>query len=191
MKIFVNLHNLATFLHIRYEAMESFGCHVYSFDPSMGVDDHNRTDRIHFYNIGLNGEDGDVIVENKKWKMKTLPSIYRMLRPFHGTQVIDILKMDIEFSEWDVLPQIIQSEFAIKHVKQINVEVHFNTEDTFDTFVRRFNILRDLEASGFVRYSSRINPWLRGPIAIMNDQIQYIGFEMAWFNSKFKHNRII
>lgn len=43
------------------EAMADYGCQVFSFDPSMKVDDHNRTDRIHFYNVGLSGEDADVV----------------------------------------------------------------------------------------------------------------------------------
>ncbi|EFX64157.1 hypothetical protein DAPPUDRAFT_266929 [Daphnia pulex] len=40
------------------ESMEKYGCQVYSFDPSMGAKDHNRTEKIHFYNIGLSGVNG-------------------------------------------------------------------------------------------------------------------------------------
>ena len=55
------------------DAMDQMHCQVYSFDPSMGVADHNRTDRIHFYSIGLSGEDrDDIVVKQKKWKMRTL-----------------------------------------------------------------------------------------------------------------------
>jgi hypothetical protein len=59
------------------EAMEQFGCQVYSFDPSMGAKDHNRTEKIHFYNLGLSGEDG--LHRSKGWSMKTVSSIYEML----------------------------------------------------------------------------------------------------------------
>ena len=52
------------------DAMDQMHCQVYSFDPSMGVADHNRTDRIHFYGIGLSGKDRD-----GKWKMRTLKVI--------------------------------------------------------------------------------------------------------------------
>jgi hypothetical protein len=40
------------------EDVAQFGCHVYSFDPSMGAKDHNRTAKIHFYHLGLAKEDG-------------------------------------------------------------------------------------------------------------------------------------
>ena len=168
------------------ESMEKFQCQVYSFDPSMGVNDHNRTDLIHFYNIGLGGEDDDaLIVQNQIWKMRTLTSIYQMLRPMHGTIVIDVLKMDIEYSEWAAIPQMLTSGLLVEKVKQLAVEIHFKADDTMGTFRRYFNILRDLETAGFVRFSSRINPWLKRPIAIMDGKQDYIGFEMAWYNSKF------
>ena len=40
------------------EDMAQFNCHVYSFDPSMGANDHNRTSKIHFFNLGLAKENG-------------------------------------------------------------------------------------------------------------------------------------
>jgi hypothetical protein len=113
------------------EAMEKFQCQVYSFDPSMGVNDHNRTDFIHFYSIGLGGEDDEnLIVKNQKWKMRTLKSIYQMLRPMHGAIVIDVLKMDIEYSEWAAIPQMLTSGFLGEKVKQLAVEIHFKADDT-------------------------------------------------------------
>ena len=33
-------------------------------------------------------------------------SIYEMLKPLHGKKMIDVLKMDIELSEWDAIPQV-------------------------------------------------------------------------------------
>jgi hypothetical protein len=112
-------------------------CQVYSFDPSMpGVKNHNRTRNIHFYNIGLSGMDG--INSSSGWKMKTASSIYKMLAKSHGSStLIDVFKMDIEYSEWDAIPQMLRTGFLAEKVKQLAVEIHFNASDTLDNFQRR------------------------------------------------------
>ena len=175
------------------ESMDEFGCDVYSFDPSMKFDDHDRRRHIYFYALGLDGEDR--IHPTLKWKMKTAPSIYKMLSKRHGSdKPIDVMKMDVEFSEWDAIPQMIQSQFLADKVKQLAVEIHFLANDTLDTYRHRIGILQNLESDSvssdgrvgrFVRFSSRPNPWLKRPIKILNDQPEYIGFEMAWYNSRF------
>jgi hypothetical protein len=100
------------------EDMAQFGCHVYSFDPSMGANDHNRTSKIHFFNLGLAKENGQ---SPNGWKMKTASSIYEMLADYHGSStLIDVFKMDIEFYEWEVIPQMVQSGFLRDKVKQLD-----------------------------------------------------------------------
>jgi hypothetical protein len=170
------------------DAMAQFGCQVYSFDPSMGVSDYDRSQQIHFYNLGLSGK--DEIQANTKWKMKTASSIYQMLKHRHGTStLIDVLKMDIEFSEWDAIPQMLRSGFLADKVKQLAVEIHFNANDTLETFRRYAGILQDLETSGrFVRFSSRPNVGLREQIKILEDKEEYIGMELAWYNSRFYYS---
>jgi hypothetical protein len=147
------------------ESMEKYGCQVYSFDPSMGSKDHNRTEKIHFYNIGLSGVDG--LHPTKGWNMKTASSIYDMLATSHGSSaVINILKMDIELSEWEAIPQMLRSGFLSNKVKQLAVEIHFNVGDSLETLQRNVRILQDVEAmtgteraEKFIRFSSRPNPW--------------------------------
>ena len=181
------------------DAMAQFGCQVYSFDPSMGVGDYDRSQQIHFYSIGLSGK--DEVHPSKKWKMKTAWSIYQMLEPRHGAStLIDVLKMDIEFYEWDAIPQMLRSGFLADKVKQLAVEIHFNANDTLETFQSRARILQDLETSEtsshpdkagagrFVRFSSRPNPWLKRPISILGGEEDYIGLELAWYNSRFYNN---
>ena len=173
------------------ESMEKFGCQVYSFDPSMGVKDHNRTEKIHFYNIGLSGVDG--LHPTKGWNMKTASSIYDMLATSHGSSaVIDILKMDIELSEWEAIPQMLRSGFLSDKVKQLAVEIHFDAGDSLETLRRYVRILQDLEAmtgteraGKFIRFSSRPNPWCKKPISILNGKEEYFAMELAWYNSKF------
>ena len=172
--------------------MEQFGCHVYSFDPSMGAKDHNRTEKIHFYNIGLSGKDG--LHPSKGWNMKTASSIYEMLSNSHGSStLIDVLKMDIEFSEWEAIPQMLRSGFLTDKVKQLALEIHFDTRGSLSTFQRRIKILQNLEAmtgtadqaGKFVRFSSRPNPWCLRPITILGGKQDYFAMELAWYNSKY------
>jgi hypothetical protein len=117
--------------------------------------------------------------------MKTASSIYEMLG--HQPTLIDVLKMDIEFYEWDAIPQMLRSSFLADKVKQLAVEIHFNANDTLETFRRYAGILQDLESSTgrFVRFSSRPNPWLKRPISILGGQEDYVGMELTWYNSRF------
>lgn len=176
------------------DAMSQFQCQIYSFDPSMGVGEHNRSERIHFYNIGMDGEDH--IHPTHKWKMKTVTSVYEMLKIHHGDKIIDVLKMDIEYSEWNAIPQMLRTGFLANKVKQLAVEIHFLPDDSLETFRHRARILQNLEsmvsshpeAGGFVRFSSRLNPWLKRPIDVLGGKEDYIGFELAWYNSRFYSN---
>nr|CAH0113010.1 unnamed protein product [Daphnia galeata] len=170
------------------DAMAQFGCQVYSFDPSMGVGDYDRSQQIHFYSLGLSGR--DEVHPSTKWKMKTAWSIYQMLAPRHGVStLIDVLKMDIEFYEWDAIPQMLRSGFLADKVKQLAVEIHFNANDTLETFKRYASILQDVESTGqFVRFSSRPNPGLKAAVSILKDKEEYIGLELAWYNSRFYYS---
>ncbi|KAK4006825.1 hypothetical protein OUZ56_011983 [Daphnia magna] len=177
------------------DAMAEYGCQVYSFDPSMGVGDYDRNQHIHFYNIGLAGKDG--LDSVTKWNMKTASSIYRMLGHRHGTTaLIDVLKMDIEFFEWEVIPQMLQSGFLADKVKQLAIEIHFYADDTIDTFRRKIAILQNLESLAsssvghgkFVRFSSRPNPGLKEAVSILGGEEDYIGLELAWYNSRFYYS---
>ena len=58
------------------DVMDDFGCHVFAFDPSMGVKSHNRSARVHFYNLGLGSEDTDFGPNG--WRMRTLSTIYKV-----------------------------------------------------------------------------------------------------------------
>ena len=147
-----NEHNLDKRLCIVYsvgingdwsfdEAMAEYGCRVFSFDPSMNVTDHDHSRFVHFFNLGLSDRDHVIDADagdggDGKWTMKSLDSIYRMLATaatankerHHGDDaVIDYLKMDIEWDEWAVLPQIIGSGMLAK-IRQLTVEFHLPTK---------------------------------------------------------------
>ncbi|XP_002735345.3 uncharacterized protein LOC100367015, partial [Saccoglossus kowalevskii] len=62
-------------------AMSEYGCNVYTFDPTIGMDDHKHAEKVWFYNMGLWDEDlDDMKVKNgETWKCRTLHSIRHML----------------------------------------------------------------------------------------------------------------
>ena len=162
------------------DAMSKFGCQIYAFDPSLNKSSYDRTPQIHFYNFGIGAED----VERDPatgWKLMTLQSIHRMLQPLHGDVPIDYLKMDIEWAEWDVLPQIIRSGMLGK-VKQFGLEIHFEDEMPTDELKKRLKVIKSLEESGMIRFASRPNIHTDG---ILENHDTFMCFELAWYNSKF------
>ena len=168
------------------EAMEAFGCRVYAFDPSMNATNHNHTSKIHFYNLGLGDRDETwrAPKTTKNWKMKSLDSIYYNLLKHEG-KIIDYLKIDIEFSEWIVLPQILASGL-MDRVRQLGVEIHFlRDDDTLDEIRQRVKILKSLEDYGLVRFDSKTNPLsLDWKVIDGADWLGYNAYEIFWYNSK-------
>jgi hypothetical protein len=59
------------------EQMERYGCQVYAIDPLMGLDQHDHSPAIHFYNWGLSNRDEFNIYEN--WTVRSLLPIYETL----------------------------------------------------------------------------------------------------------------
>ncbi len=164
------------------ENMERYGCEVYSFDPSMGAEDHDHNAGIHFYSWGLGNRDGII---NDHWKIFSLSTIYKNLTTKHGPYVIDYLKIDIEFSEWDALPQIMESGMLAK-VRQLGVEFHLPENKSIENYRAKAKILRSLELMGMVRFDSKYNPWYKGDFVQLKLQGSF-GYEIAWYNSKLLH----
>jgi Methyltransferase domain len=163
------------------DALAKFGCQIYAFDPSLNKSSYDRTPQIHFYNIGIGAED----VERDPatgWRLMTLQSIHRMLQSLHGDVPIDYLKMDIEWAEWDVLPQIILSGMLSK-VKQVALEIHFIDEISTAELKERLKVIKSLEESGMIRFASRANIITSG---VLVNRDSFTCFELAWYNSKFR-----
>jgi len=154
------------------QAFDTYGCQVYSFDASIGLEQFDKTPNIHFYGLFLGSKD-----ENKTL---TLSSIYNMLVPKHGETVIDYLKIDIEANEWHVLPQIVQSGM-LKKVRQLAIEAHFSPKRGIDFF--RNNVaatLKSIEDTGMVRFDSKYAHFCA--IAIEEIKSKYSCLQMAWYN---------
>ncbi|XP_037782747.1 uncharacterized protein LOC119579084 [Penaeus monodon] len=151
---------------------EKLGCKIYAFDPSMSVDEYQRSAKIKFFGVGISDFQGEMEVGQLKdvraGKAKTLPvypyeEIVRRLG-LEG-RVIDFVKMDIELSELDVLRDLLDnSPHLLRNINQIAVEIHHdlmegrmragsNVQDFWTLFHR-------LECAGFrILYSHTASIW--------------------------------
>lgn len=171
------------------EEMEKYGCDVYAFDPTTGKEDHQHSKNIWFFDIALGGLDVDRHTR-KSWKVRTLSSIYEELQKKHGSRVIDVLKVDIEFSEWKTLDQIYRSGI-LRKVKQIAMDVHLRERSSLQTLRKCYKMIRSLERDyGFYRFNSRPSPWANVYLNAWGRRGNY-AFEMSWYNSQYLNNSMV
>lgn len=133
-----------------------YGCTVRAFDPSMKDNDHvHMPGPVHFYKLGLAGSNR---TSSNGWKLLTFQSL---LKRFHETdRTIDIVKMDIESSEWESLESMLETG-VLERVKQLMFETH--TKDGYGSIVSKKDFLRyhkmfdAIEALGFRRFYQHVN----------------------------------
>jgi len=157
------------------DLMEKYGCEVFAFDPSMNVENHNRSKMIHFFKMGL--DDHDHIDSDNNWKLRSLKTIYKDLG--HEGKIIDYLKIDIEGGEWKVLAEMIKTGMMSK-VRQLAVEFHLSSSNSMEEFRSAVALLKSMEDSGLVRFDSKYNPWFKMEIPSLNYNGP-VGFEIAWY----------
>jgi hypothetical protein len=103
-------------------------CEKHAFDPTEGVTlgtmtSHLKSLGIVFHEWGLNDADGEFDIGWSRYLGYTLDTIKRKLG--HVGRTIDILKMDIEGSEWSVLAALLNNcERAEPFAHQLLVEFH-------------------------------------------------------------------
>lgn len=169
----------------------------------MDLKAHNRTSKIHFYPIGLSSKN-DTLAIGKGGKqlnfmrkvnattveIMTLSSIYRMLSPMHGENaIIDYLKIDIDWEEWNVIPDLIESGI-LERVRQMGMEIHLsqNENKNLTEFQKEVQIIRRLEEEGgLIRFDSKINGFSLRTFKEMDNLKGYFAYEIAWYNSKYYH----
>lgn len=145
-------------------------CEVYAFDPTPKsisfIDCYDKTflKNFYFYPIGLSNKDNMVnfyLPKNSEFvsgseinnpfididnavsvQMHTLNYIMNML----GHDSIDLLKMDIEGSEFLVIPYILENGLS-KNIQQICVEVHNRFYDDGNIMLK--NMFNLLEKNGY------------------------------------------
>ena len=160
------------------EMMETYGCKVYAFDPSMKMASHSHSKGIKFLDIGL--DDRDHIDPTNKWRLKSLSTIYHQQLQ-HTGRIIDYLKLDVEFAEWRALPQMIESGMLAK-VRQLHVEIHLTKKDSIDKLRSHAALLKSIEDAGMIRFDSKSNPYYRGIIGALDNSTELsLGYDIAWY----------
>ncbi|VDI71751.1 Hypothetical predicted protein [Mytilus galloprovincialis] len=95
-----------------------YGCEVHGFDPTMKMKSRRRSEKAWFHDVGI----GEVeYTRRNKFKMSTFQNISKALG--HENRKMDIIKMDIEKSEWVTMPVMIKQGY-FKDVKQFLIEFH-------------------------------------------------------------------
>ncbi|XP_071537011.1 uncharacterized protein [Panulirus ornatus] len=106
---------------------DAFGCKVYSFDPTMGKEDHDRSRNIKFLSLGISNADSIRTVgmdaNFKPHKVSRFVTILERLNLTHTP--IDYVKMDVEWSELDFFQDMFfNTPHLLKNIKQIGMEIH-------------------------------------------------------------------
>ncbi|KAL4216675.1 hypothetical protein ACF0H5_024398 [Mactra antiquata] len=162
-------------------------CLVYSF--GIRKTEYNRTDKIHFKPYGL-GSRRDMKTTDSSWTYKTL---YQHLKDeSHLKSTIDYLKFDIEYKEWDVIPNLIQDN-VLSNVKQIGFEFHLQVPPlTVDwdqgvsemDFIEKLKILDSLYEVGFRKFNYRLNPFCMYK-SVVTEKSRSKCYEMHFVNLDF------
>ncbi|XP_046381672.2 probable methyltransferase-like protein 24 [Haliotis rufescens] len=126
------------------DTAKSYECDVFSFDPSMKQASHQRSQHVRFLKLGISGTDK----RKGAWQLHTLRSFKKMLN--HTGKVIDVLKIDVEFSEWPSLPDMTTSGELFK-VKQLLIEYHGGCGNK-DNCIKILKILKDIHDVGFRKF---------------------------------------
>ena len=170
---------------------QRLGCTVHSFDPSMRVNDHARSERIFFHKIGLDGASFLSHFNTKHWNMYRFSDIRRVLG---YRKTIDMVKMDIERSEWAVLVDILQNGEAVNHIRQLAIEVHsvrYKGDATvLSDYLYMLKVTLALEAAGFKKFlvHTRNNCCRRFGILVTKDinvSSNLCCYEVFYVNTRF------
>nr|XP_002736079.1 PREDICTED: methyltransferase-like protein 24-like [Saccoglossus kowalevskii] len=110
------------------KSLVDYGCELFAFDPSIGIEKRIIREGMWFYNIGLSDRNSDEYwgigmgkYRGQKWKVKTLDGVRLYLG--HTQRNIDVLKIDIEQTEWDALQNMLEMG-TLQFVKQLVFEIH-------------------------------------------------------------------
>jgi hypothetical protein len=143
---------------------ESLLCEVHAFDPSMEVESHQYSPKGFFHNVGI--DSADTSANRGRWKLRRLSTIMKDLG--HTGRTLDFVKMDVEFSEWPALYDLVTTGL-INSIRQLALEVHMPEMDKHhapdhvctwsapETIAFMMRTLIELKNAGFHIFHSRTN----------------------------------
>ena len=95
---------------------------------------------------------------------------------------IDVLKMDIEHSEWPAMMDIL-AKGELSHVRQLLMEYHLFNSGAQD-IRERMPILKQIEDLGFRRFYTHLNP-MCGPLNNAYPVMRTTCYETYYVNTRF------
>ncbi|XP_063599590.1 uncharacterized protein LOC134775909 isoform X1 [Penaeus indicus] len=109
------------------DGMARYGCQVFAYDPTMGVDDHQRSEKVRFFATGISNYNGMKLVGmSKSWSMQKVDRFENLVKAvgMEG-KTIDVVKLDVELAELDFMQDMLfNSRHVLKNIKQIAMEIH-------------------------------------------------------------------
>jgi hypothetical protein len=125
-------------------------CEIHTFDPYVGDVPRGLPPYVNFHPLGLADRD------NASKRLFSLPSIQAMLNHTSHGHHIDILKFDIEGSEWTFLFSALQNA-QLNHVRQLLFELH-NWPATHGLLgANVLDLMKALRANNFVAFHREPN----------------------------------
>ncbi|XP_070196828.1 probable methyltransferase-like protein 24 [Littorina saxatilis] len=129
----------------------------------MTVDSHQHSSKVTYYKIGLGGEGGKLEEVGEKlksknhWRVESFSDIKTLLG--HKDKILDVVKIDIEASEWPALAHMAQTG-ELNKVRQLLMEFHVFGGKDAEVIRRRLAVIRMLEKAGFrVFYTWQYAGW--------------------------------
>ncbi|XP_077990084.1 putative methyltransferase-like protein 24 [Glandiceps talaboti] len=174
------------------EAMANYGCDVFSFDPSIHKPSHKHGKKVWFYNFGLmdqnsDGYFGTGMIDNvsSRWKVRTLEGL--MAEMDHRNHKLDVLKIDIEGSEWQVLYDML-SRGTLQFVKLLVFEIHLwkpTVGKEKDEWRHKYSVLKWLEQQGFKMWLWREHDCVQVELGGNYFRSVPCCYEQSWLNTRF------
>ncbi|KAK3857071.1 hypothetical protein Pcinc_036654, partial [Petrolisthes cinctipes] len=131
------------------EAMERLGCQVYAFDARPTTGNHDHSEGVHFYNLGVAEVNATRTVQGQIWNFFTLSAIMDKLG--HSTSPLHYLRMDVPEEEWKVLQEALtNTPHHLANIHQLKIKVHLrdalHDPTLYETYL---GVLQGLQGLGF------------------------------------------
>ena len=149
----------STDLSFEVDMHDRYGCETHTFDPSPGLMERmlpQLKPGMHYHAIGLGPTTTDpnaadpyeLVISKQKVPTKSLAA----LASEAGTERVDLLKIDIEGSEWGAIPQLV-TEGTLDRLGTMQVLVEFHWPE-YKEMAKVFDLLI---AHGFLPFSRESN----------------------------------
>lgn len=128
------------------DMVKTYGCNVYSFDPTMRKETHKHAPKVWFYNRGI-GE------TYRKYGTGDIAPLNKIRKDLNHVKVpIAVMKGDTEGAEWPSTPQMLKTN-QLSDVSQFYLELHSNGYAP-----EHLLLLKKLHDAGFRLFWFHTNP---------------------------------